>query len=180
MKAKALLWAGLLLSGCADQGALTSTDEGAAIQTKDILINEIMPKGSALTNEFGDKADWIELYNNSGKTLTLHAGEWYLSDKPDEDPQKFELPEIQLAANEHLLVWCDGENVVSNDIHTNFKLSAKGETVVLYHKTGSHELQVVDLCSFGAAGDEGTSIARVEDGAAMWNQGAMPTPLAAN
>lgn len=179
MKTKAILWAGLLLVGCSGQGTFDNVANGTA-SDKDIVINEVMPKGSSIANEFGETADWLELYNNSNTTITLDAGQWFLTDDPNDDPTKYELPELELKPNEHVLIWCDDENIVSNDIHTNFKLSSDGETVVLYHRKGRGDAQVIDVCTYEAITEGGNSIARVKDGSATWSQKALPTPLVAN
>ncbi|MEO9533353.1 MAG: lamin tail domain-containing protein [Crocinitomicaceae bacterium] len=95
-----------------------------------LLFNEVSFKSSDL-NEFGEKSDWIELINASDEDIVLEKGKWCVSDRSDKF--KFELPEMRLASGELLVVWCDGYDQIAEDIHANFKLSAKGESVYLFY-----------------------------------------------
>ncbi|MCC7503136.1 MAG: hypothetical protein IT229_11445, partial [Flavobacteriales bacterium] len=89
-----------------------------------LVVNEMVASGSMTANEFGDHADWIELYN-PGPTLHMEAGEWYLSDRSQGDPEPFELPPIDIPEQGYVLIWCDGEDIVTDAIHTDFALSSK-------------------------------------------------------
>ena len=44
-----------------------------------VVINEILSlNNNTILDDFGDRSDWIELYNTSEDTVDL--GSWYLSD----------------------------------------------------------------------------------------------------
>lgn len=167
----------LLLIGCKDpQYYSGSTTLG--LEERQVLINELVAKGSKTESEFGTTEDWIELYNNTDETLVLAAGAWYLSDSPSENPWKYELPEVTLAPREHLIVWCDNEDVVADYIHTNFKLNADGETVALLYRDGK-KVKVIDSYTYTSF-EPGSSLARVPDGSDYWQLADQPTPQLAN
>jgi|GEM_PF-5920603 len=96
---------------------------------KDLVINEFMASNkNTIRNEFDESGDWIELYNNSESSINLNN--YYISDNPNR-LNKFRLPEIQLLPNNFILVWADELKSNSDTIHTNFKLSAEGEVIIL-------------------------------------------------
>ena len=143
-----------------------------------IRINEVSPLKSKDTNEFGNQQDWVEFMNYAKTDITLQAGSWFLSDEPSK-PDKFELPEIELAAGEFLRIWCDGENVHANDVHTNFKLSAKGEVLTLTFKQDNNFV-LIDKVAYGPQLLEGMSLARIPDGIGTWKENREPSPLTSN
>lgn len=107
----------------------------AAAQT--VFISEIMAdNGSTLLDEDGNASDWIELYNNSDAAVDLTG--WYLSDD-DAEPTQWQFPSTTLAARSFLVVFASGEDraVSGAELHTNFKLSADGEQVLLVQADGS-------------------------------------------
>ena len=103
-------------------------DVGTAPTT--LVINEVMASndGTVLDPQ-GDDDDWIELLNFG--TETIHLTGMYLSDKSSK-PLKWRFPEgASIAAGGYLLVWADDQSGATPGLHTNFKLSAGGESVVL-------------------------------------------------
>lgn len=150
---------GMFWVACSESVVVTVETVGEALPG-DVVIQEVMAKGSILSNEFGNHADWIALQNTTNHSVLLEAGEWYLSDDLEKDPSMFELPTIELNAGQQLLIWCDGENVVANDIHTNFKLSAKGETITLSMRTGKDSYTQADEFSYGPIAQKGVTISR--------------------
>ncbi len=95
-----------------------------------IKINEICPANSkSIKDKDGEDSDWIELYNSSNSPVNLMG--YGLSDS-DTKPFKWTLPDVTIQPKSYLIVFASGKNVVENgEIHTSFKLSADGETVVL-------------------------------------------------
>ena len=100
--------------------------------------------------DFGDYPDWIELENTTAAPVSL-AG-WYLSDDPKK-PFRWTFPATAtIPAHGFLVVWADGENAFPGETwprgywpwrdfttegyHTDFSLSALGESLVLTHATG--------------------------------------------
>lgn len=106
-----------------------------------IYLNEIMASNSnvILDPDYGDYADWFELYNSGSVDVTV--GGYYLSDDPVY-PQKWKIPAgTVIKAKSYLLIWADEQNT---GLHTNFKLSSGGEQLTLYTPSGD----VVDQVSF--------------------------------
>lgn len=144
-----------------------------------LFINEFIASGSLEVNEFGNTADWVELFNPSFSEVTLEAGHWFISDGGPDDPKKYELPPLSFAPRSFLLIWCDNMDVVEQDIHTNFALSSAGEHLVLYYENDAGQGLMVDDYSFGAQ-DGGISEGRLPDGGAAWNFFTIPSPGASN
>lgn len=105
----------------------------------DVVINEVMASNSTTAeDQDGEFDDWIELFNRTGASIDLSG--YHLSDDIDE-LDKWEFPAgTTIDANGYLIVWADKDTLQSG-LHTNFKLSASGETVVL--SDGGTEFQRV-------------------------------------
>jgi hypothetical protein len=133
------------------------------INNNQLVIKTIVPKGSVHENEFGKKTDWIEIYNNSEEEIDLGQGKWYLTDNVKR-PKKFKLPAITIKANNSVIVWCDDANRVKKEIHTNFKLSSYGETLMLSYKNDK-EIITIDTVSYEPVKeDEQMAICRTSSG----------------
>ena len=96
---------------------------------KDLVINEVMNNNySYLSQNAGNYYDWIELYNNSGKTINLND---YCLTKNDNTMCMYNLPKTELKSGEYYVVMASGNEKLSNSKykHANFKL---GDTDSLY------------------------------------------------
>ena len=96
-----------------------------------LRISEIMSSNqSSVPDEQGNYADWIEIWNSSDHDMNLKGVG--LSD--DGTAIKFLFPDITLASNAYLLVFCDKTNQVDagRPLHAKFKLSSSGESVFLF------------------------------------------------
>lgn len=95
----------------------------------DVVINEIMASNSnTAEDQDGEFDDWIELYNRIGSVIDLSG--FYLTDNDDE-LEKWEFPAgTSIDANGYLIVWAD-KDTLQTGLHTNFKLSADGEILIL-------------------------------------------------
>ncbi len=103
---------------------------------KDLVINEAMNNNySYLAQNAGNYYDWIELYNNSGKTINLND---YCLTTNDNTMCLYRLPKVELKNDEYYVVMASGNEDLSNSKykHTNFKLS---ETQSIY-LTKSNEI----------------------------------------
>ena len=87
-----------------------------------------MSSNSLFIDDDGDYNDWIELYNASSETISLKS--WYISDDKD-DIKKWKFPERQIKAGEYFLIFASDKDKNSKYVHTNFKISSKGETIYL-------------------------------------------------
>ena len=109
--------------------------EYIGVGSRTVAISELMAAGqTVLPDEDGGFHDWVELHNITGETVNLKG--WFLSDDP-EKPTKWKFPDVQLLPDEHLVVFCSGQDRYNLDnLHTNFSLSASGEHVVLSSPLG--------------------------------------------
>jgi len=102
---------------------------------ENIAINEFMADNdSIVVDEAGEYDDWLELYNWNDSALDI--GGYFLSDD-ESNPQKWQIPEgTIIEADGFLCFWAD-EDQEQGDYHTNFKLSASGETIILSDQLGN-------------------------------------------
>ena len=108
-----------------------------------IRINEVSAGNDIYINDYGKKADWVELYNTTDQDISLEG--LYLSDNRN-NPQKFQITNEKLnIKNEELIVpahgtriiWCDGKDAKSQ-LHAPFKLeNADGACVSIQAADGS-------------------------------------------
>ena len=109
-----------------------------------LRINEVMSSnGGALMDNSGGTPDWIELYNSG--TSILNLGGYGLSDTKGE-PLKWIFPSCLLYPGKYLIVFASGKDLKGSELHTNFKISADGESIYLVNPGGS----LVDSVRLGA------------------------------
>ncbi|MBN2001626.1 hypothetical protein EH223_12660, partial [candidate division KSB1 bacterium] len=138
-----------------------------------VVFNEIVAANNTnIADKNGDFSDWLELYNETFSAVNL-AG-FYLSDDAEE-PQKWTFPDVTLQPGAFLLIWCSGKDISDSELHTNFKLSREGETVLLSSTTG----MIVDSLSFPALPAD-MSYGRYPDGSVNFVISENPSPAAAN
>lgn len=134
--------------------ASTTVTDGA------IIINEVMADAkSGLTDEDGEFSDWIELYNTTDQTISL---ENYALSNKENKPLKWRFPEgATIAPGGYYVVFCSGKDKVEESTgvpHTNFRISAEHDTVVLSDSRG-HLVDRVTVdnlatdCSYGRDSD---------------------------
>jgi hypothetical protein len=94
-----------------------------------IVINELMSVNSVTaSDQNGQFDDWIELHNITSDQVDISG--YYLSDSKS-NPIKWKVPDgTSIAPNGYLIIWADKDTTQSG-LHTNFKLSSLGETLVL-------------------------------------------------
>ena len=96
---------------------------------KDLIISEVMNNNySYLAQNGGNYYDWIELYNNSGKTINLSN---YCLTTNDNTMCSYKLPKVELKSGEYYIVMASGDTKLSNSKyqHASFKL---GDTEAVY------------------------------------------------
>ncbi|MBL9166909.1 MAG: CotH kinase family protein [Verrucomicrobiales bacterium] len=101
-----------------------------------VVISELLAENhGGLIDEDGEHSDWIELFNAGSEAVDLFN--WALTDKP-EKKTKWVLPSIRLAPGRFLIVFASGKNRREPDrpLHTNFKLSKKGDYLGLIQPDG--------------------------------------------
>jgi hypothetical protein len=94
-----------------------------------IVINEIMAVNSVTAaDQNGQFDDWIELHNITADQVDISG--YYLSDSKS-NPTKWKVPAgTSIVPYGYLILWAD-KDTTQNGLHTNFKLSALGESLVL-------------------------------------------------
>ena len=93
----------------------------------------------------GDYEDWLELHNVTNTTVTLTG--MYLTDKID-NLTKWKFPDnSSIPPNGYIIVWLDEDGKANEGLHANFKLSRKGELVLLVD-TDERGNKVIDSISF--------------------------------
>ena len=75
----------------------------------------------------------------------------------------------------HLVIWCDGLDVIADGIHASFMLSPDDGSLAIVHADAHGELIVSEVPITGSAGAE-ISIGRAPDGTASWLSLSPPTP----
>ncbi|MER1994794.1 MAG: lamin tail domain-containing protein, partial [Eubacteriales bacterium] len=108
-----------------------------------LVISEIMPSNAtAVTDENGKYADWIEIWNSTDKPINLNG--LGLSDKGDRI--RFLFPNVSLEADGRVVVFCDNTNLSNPNraFHAKFKLSSVGETIYLYDPNA----YLIDSCKY--------------------------------
>lgn len=101
-----------------------------------IRINEISPDpASGLRDEDDELQDWIELYNTSDKAISL--ANFALSDKENK-PLKWRFaPDAVIEPKGYYVIFASAKDKVRKDFpHTNFRISAESETLVLSDAQG--------------------------------------------
>lgn len=145
-----------------------------------LRINEILSdNGTGITDDFGDRDDWIEIYNAGDESVDL--GGLFITDSLPH-PLKWEIPtgspqSTTVEPGGFILLWADREPE-EGAIHLGFKLSKEGEELGLF-KLLDDDLILLDSISFASLATD-VSLARVPDGEGDWSLFSIPTPGAFN
>jgi hypothetical protein len=126
-------------------GFTNCNDDDPTEETPDVVINEVLPKNSQNgSDQDGDFDDWIELYNPANVDQDISG--YYLTDSK-KNPTKWKFPTgTTIKANNYLIVWADEDSTHVSGLHTNYKLSADGENIVLLSPTQ----EVINLVEYPA------------------------------
>ncbi|MEA4927212.1 MAG: lamin tail domain-containing protein [Candidatus Limiplasma sp.] len=96
-----------------------------------LVISEVMAaNGSAVPDENGEFADWLELYNGTGNDLNLEGV--MLTNRTDRIT--FPFPSYELKAGEYVIVFADNRYQLDPNapFHGKFKISSVGTHLYLY------------------------------------------------
>ena len=157
-------------------GVVLAVVLAGAASAQTVVINEFMSSNLAtLADVDGAFSDWIEIHNPGTTAIDLTGG--WLSDDPLL-PLKWQFPQGTVPAGGFLLVWASDKNGVlaGGQLHTNFKISASGETLLLTAADGSTLLDQAPAMALLA--DQ--SYGRQPDGTATWAVYPVATPGATN
>ena len=133
-----------------------------------LVINEIMADAlTGLRDEDDELSDWVEIYNTSSAPANLD--DYALSDNEGK-PLKWRFPKgAVIPGHGYYVVFCSGKDKVeagSGVPHTNFRISAETETIILTDSRG-HVVDRVMIdnlpedCSFGRNDEGGLQIFQV-------------------
>ena len=106
------------------------------VDNSPVILSEIMSSNAGtLKAEDGMYHDYIEITNRSGETVDLTG--WYLSDDAA-NLRKWRIPSGSIAPGQTIVIFASGldKTTDSGQMHTNFRLSSEGETVVLCNSQG--------------------------------------------
>ena len=146
------------------------------IPQEQLYINELMSSNdNTIADPVGEFDDWVEIYNPGNSSVDLSG--MFMSDKADK-LNKWNFPTgTHIAAQDYLIVWCDEDGDKDQEgLHANFKLSAKGEYLVL---VDSDSITIIDGLYFPALASD-ISFGRQEDGHSNWIYFNQATPDAYN
>ena len=145
---------------------------GAVIKEKGpLLINEVMAadEGGTAIDEGGRIGDWIELLNRGTSAVDLST--YTLSDTEHTEAP---LPAGMLSPGATILLWADGD-ATRGPAHLGFKISAKGERLILRDAHGALADEVVL-----PAMNVNEAFARIPDGSDDWTRCRYATPARSN
>ena len=141
-----------------------------------VKINEYSCSNvSGPTDAYGQREDWIELYNTTATTIDLTG--WYLSDKAS-NLTKWLIPSGSINANGFKMAYCSKRNTVNGtQYHPNFSLSqTEGDWIILSNSIGT----VVDSFKIVHMTKSDHSVGRSSNGAVDFKLFTTPTPNANN
>ncbi len=116
--------------------ALFRNDLVRSIRSPELVLSEVMSVDhSTLADADGDFPGWIEIHNPLAHTQNL--GGWHLTDNYRR-PKKWTFPTREIPPGGFVVVFTSGKDRVdpSGELHTNFRLSRKGEYLALLHPDG--------------------------------------------
>ena len=100
----------------------------------DVVLSELQAKNKAtVTDADGEFSDWFELYNPGAESCDISG--CYFSDDENE-PMKWQLGELILAPGEYRVIYCSGKNRTEGEMHTSFRLSNNGDTLLFSSPEG--------------------------------------------
>ena len=99
------------------------------LKSQGLQINEVVSKNYNGIESYEAKTeDWIEIFNNSNDTIQLQN--YFLSDD-ENNLQQWQFPSLEIYPDSFIVVFASSENIFTPELHTNFKLSSKGEKLFL-------------------------------------------------
>ncbi|MFA5676377.1 MAG: lamin tail domain-containing protein, partial [Christensenellales bacterium] len=122
-----------------DEAGFAAFEQSRYAKETSLIITEVMASNKiTIADNKGGYSDYIEIFNSGDKTVNL-AG-FGLTDNPSK-LLAWRFPDVDIRAGEHLLVFASGGGAVDTDleagyIHTDFRVAAYEETIVLSNPLG--------------------------------------------
>ena len=148
-------WSGDLISGDAEVWVNYSNDVNLVANFEPegpvdgLIINEFLSDNlSGITDDHGEREDWIELFNNSDSPVNLSG--LYISDSAG-FLSKYQIPpdvagSTIIPAGGYLVLWADND-IEQGALHLPFKLKKGGESIIISQKMGV-EYNIIDSVSY--------------------------------
>ena len=118
-----------------------------------LWLNELQPGNSAgITDNFGEREPWIELYNASTNTLDLSG--FFLANNYNTNLAQWAFPSsATIAPGEFKIIWADGEpgESVGSVWHTSFRLHSATGAVALVRLVDGQP-QITDYLTYANVG----------------------------
>ncbi|MCP4712395.1 MAG: hypothetical protein GY869_27550, partial [Planctomycetes bacterium] len=106
------------------------------------LINEILTSTSD-TDQYGTPLEWVEIFNAGSEVVDLV--QYSLTDDL-QNPRKWNFPPVTLEPGNFFLAFATAYDYYNpGEYHTNFRLDADGEHLVIYRNS---DLQVIDSINY--------------------------------
>ena len=100
-----------------------------------VVLSELQAANKAtVTDGDGQFSDWLELYNPGPESADI--GGCWLSDDASE-LQKWQLGPVTLQSGEYLRIFASGKDRREGELHTNFSLSKKGDSLYFSSPEGA-------------------------------------------
>ena len=141
---------------------------------QDLYINEFMSANeTTIQDEDLDYSDWIEFYNGGPSPINLFN--YSISDNSD-NPNKWTFPSVTIASGGHLIIFASGKDRLTGPyLHTNFKLTSKGEEILLTDNNGNQ----IDYIRANSLSED-LSYGRQTDGSSQIERLLSPSPNGSN
>ncbi len=128
-----------------------------------VYLNEVMPSNSKIEDEYGEKDDWVEIYNGGADPVFL--GGMYMTDDLGELTKWQITTSPLLLPGQFALIWADGQPE-QGGLHASFKLKKGGEELALVQEVNG-VLHILDSLRFPAVPSD-ISYGRLNDGSTPW------------
>ncbi len=112
----------------------------STIYSQSVIINEVMASNSSgIQDQYDEYSDWVEVFNPTNNSVNLL--DFGLSDDLS-DTRKWLFPNVSIAPQSYLIIFASGRGTSNpiGELHTNFKISADGEELILTNSNG----QIID------------------------------------
>ncbi|TSC77039.1 MAG: hypothetical protein G01um101431_222 [Parcubacteria group bacterium Gr01-1014_31] len=153
-----------------DDGNLIPWDGCSPTGQQEVVLNEVLPNPAGADDAGKPNGEWVELYNRSGKPISL-AG-WMLYDSSNGN-------ELDIGAfntdTGTTTIAAGGQMVVYRNGDSDFNLNNSGDRVRLYNREIGGNGALLDEFIWTSEKGEGNSYARVPDGTGDWVD-PCPTP----
>jgi hypothetical protein len=115
-----------------------------------LWLNEVLPNNTmGLTDRFGDRDPWVELYNGGATNISLNG--YYLANQYSNLTQWPFPSTASIGPGQFLLVWLDGEpgESIASELHANFRINSTTGSVALVK--GSPAPMIIDHINYNVA-----------------------------